>query len=838
MRIRSAFTILWRRARFGFGTRKSAFCFSFLLVLGLLYDVDNGGGAPRRREWCAPFTMGSRTHRRGTPFALTSLLLLCLARPVAPADASEATAPSPSAFGSKGTPPLDVGAGAGLHKNTPKTQQGCSNTGAPPANEGRHRTQAQTVTFPEEVRFTSDAQNKFSNRLQSLLIHPCEGYARNLIDESAFDLQHASVVLLRETCENAPAQVPGQTTNPCADLTNAVNIILDHREAVDLLKQLLHEKCQSDAVRVSTKSGGYNDRAKSRNAASYLVKDTVRKVAEDEQTLRDHYGVPTDRKEIERRPRVSEDGVFLLGPTKDGGEETVSENDGRDDGECNEESGMCSADAAGEYKLDVKESKRDVSSSTSSQSSSSSWRFAGVDATDVAFDPLPDIAKYPDLVEEIRRVERVVLTELYKGTEGSRWLRQRNWLSRKSHCQWEGVFCSSEDAIAGVLALQLSDNKLNGVLPQTLARLHRLRYLDVSHNTLRGEISSAFGSLKGLKSLSLRSNNLRGEIPVELSAAIKLEKLDLSGNNLVGEVPEGLGNRLLNLIMFNVSSNGLSGALPVTVCGLPYLEVFSASGNKFTDGLVAASNALRAVVDSKLIIFDVSENSLQGPPPMLPVDSGTLAIWDVSNNPLSGQFPDTFATPISLKVFSTAGANNLIGLLPGSLFPINSQLRKVDLSNCGFDGSLPDELMGLEHVRTVNISGNSFSDRIPSEGVVDIRKMKKLTQFDCSKNNLNGTLPASLAGLSSLRLLDVSNNELQGPLLGSQLLNLHQVLKLDFSNNKYSGKLPHELSSLKNLRWLDLSRNQFTGAVPVGLLTNKNLEHLDVSQNELDWSSL
>jgi Leucine-rich repeat (LRR) protein len=554
-----------------------------------------------------------------------------------------------------------------------------------------------------------------------------------------------------------------------------------------------------------------------RDAAAFLVKDSVTKTARDEGTLRDHYGVPTDRDEIAKRPRVGEDGVFLLssgGKKMPISDDTVSI-DGTDSSR-GSDSGAC---AAGDYRYHAQHAggsenfKKETSVPSDEHSARPSWGFLGVDTTDVAFDPIPNGNEHPDLVEEIRRVERVVLSDLFRSTEGSRWVRQKNWLSRKTHCDWEGVFCASKESIAGVLALRLGDNKLNGVLPQTLARLHRLRYLDVSHNHLRGEIHGAFGSLKGLREFNVRSNFLRGEIPEELGALAFLEKLDVSGNLLAGEIPLSLGTRLKNLRLFNCSGNGLSGSLPVQLASVRSLEVFSCSRNKFSDGLVSAAAAAATTENSKLIIFDVSENALTGSVPLLPEQAQALAIWDISSNSLSGQFPDNFTTNANLKVFSVANNGNLTGALPASLFPYDSQLRLVDVSSCGLTGFLPDTLMALRHVRSLNVSFNKFGGPIPNEGAVDVRKMNRLSTFDASHNSLNGTLPASLLALKTLVVLDVGGNRLSGPIPGEQLMNLAKATKLNFRGNTFSGPLPPELCLLKELRWLDLANNQFAVSI-------------------------
>ena len=111
---------------------------------------------------------------------------------------------------------------------------------------------------------------------------------------------------------------------------------------------------------------------------------------------------------------------------------------------------------------------------------------------------------------EVQRVERMVLADLYRVTEGSRWRRQGGWLSRQPHCSWEGVTCLGPDRPAGILSLSLPANGLAGTLPQTLARLHHLRNLDLSRNALRGTVSSAMGSMRRLRVLSLRSNAVSG----------------------------------------------------------------------------------------------------------------------------------------------------------------------------------------------------------------------------------------------------------------------------------------------------------------------------------------
>jgi hypothetical protein len=273
------------------------------------------------------------------------------------------------------------------------------------------------------------------------------------------------------------------------------------------------------------------------------------------------------------------------------------------------------------------------------------WGWDGPDDEDLALDV---DAFDVDQVAETRRVERMVLTDLYRTTEGSRWYRQRGWLSRETHCAWEGVTCLRRSDPFGVLSLELRDNGLAGPLPQTLARLHKLRNLDLRDNALRGSVSSAFGSMTKLKVLLLKGNAVNGKLPKELGGAAGLTQADLSANAFIGALPADLG-RLSNLRMLNVSHNGLSGELPHRLCGAPSLEVLSASKNRIRGGLERCAAALDARgAASTMRLFDASENNFDGEPPAAPSRSGSLAIWDVSGNALTGTIPNR-APPRSLR---------------------------------------------------------------------------------------------------------------------------------------------------------------------------------------------
>ncbi|KAI5006955.1 hypothetical protein ZWY2020_046903 [Hordeum vulgare] len=84
--------------------------------------------------------------------------------------------------------------------------------------------------------------------------------------------------------------------------------------------------------------------------------------------------------------------------------------------------------------------------------------------------------------------------------------------------------------------------------------------------------------------------------------------LDLSGNNFTGPLPERISEQMPYVSFLDLSNNSFSGGIPASIMNMTYLNVLVLQHNQFTGGIPAINL-------SRLISFDVADNSLTGPVP-------------------------------------------------------------------------------------------------------------------------------------------------------------------------------------------------------------------------------
>ncbi|CAL4996479.1 unnamed protein product [Urochloa decumbens] len=135
----------------------------------------------------------------------------------------------------------------------------------------------------------------------------------------------------------------------------------------------------------------------------------------------------------------------------------------------------------------------------------------------------------------------------------------------------EITYKGSQMTLAKILttftAIDFSNNRLEGTIPESIGRLVSLRVLNMSNNAFAGKIPGELGSMTDLESLDLSCNQLSGEIPQELTDLTFLGVLNLSNNDLVGEIPQANQFSTFNSSSFEGNAGLCDPPLSKLPCG-------------------------------------------------------------------------------------------------------------------------------------------------------------------------------------------------------------------------------------------------------------------------------
>ncbi|KAK4479684.1 hypothetical protein RD792_015213 [Penstemon davidsonii] len=160
---------------------------------------------------------------------------------------------------------------------------------------------------------------------------------------------------------------------------------------------------------------------------------------------------------------------------------------------------------------------------------------------------------------------------------------------------------------------------------------------------------------------------------------------------------------------------------------------------------------------------------------------------------------------------------------------INSaRVVKLEFGNRRIVGNLSDSLGNLDQLITLNLSHNSLRGSIPHS----LFHLPKLEILDLSNNDISGWFPSSI-NLPSVRVVNISENQIMGPVPVGICINSTNISVMNMEANRLSGIIPYGLGNCSSLEDLSLATNFLNGSLPEDLFRLSNLKKLALQENQL-----
>ncbi|KAH7424289.1 hypothetical protein KP509_11G001300 [Ceratopteris richardii] len=300
--------------------------------------------------------------------------------------------------------------------------------------------------------------------------------------------------------------------------------------------------------------------------------------------------------------------------------------------------------------------------------------------------------------------------------------------------------------------------------------------------------------------------------------------------NWTGVTCDGGTGRVVRLKLYN---QNLKGRLSPGISGLSSLQVLILDDNDFFGTIPSSLGTLESL--RRLCLSNLP--SLKGPIPESFGHLKNLELLDLSSDALSGPLPSSFGGMSNLQVLYLYG-NNISGTIPAS-FGLLSQLYKTGLSNNQIEGRVPDSFaFGLTSLVFLDLSNNKITG-LPK----DLRSLSSLQLLQMSNNPLmSGDSVEGIATAPRISEIHLSSCMIKGPFPAwvsrlpqpdPRYISEEVTSSLDLSSNAISGEIPPALGNLTNLQNLSLENNKLRGSIPTSFVQLQSLQRFNVSYNNL-----
>uniref|UniRef100_A0A0D9ZGL6 non-specific serine/threonine protein kinase n=1 Tax=Oryza glumipatula TaxID=40148 RepID=A0A0D9ZGL6_9ORYZ len=424
-----------------------------------------------------------------------------------------------------------------------------------------------------------------------------------------------------------------------------------------------------------------------------------------------------------------------------------------------------------------------------------------------------------------------------------------DWDEAVDCCRWEGVTCSvagrRREAAGGrrVVSLSLPGVGIAGAVDAAvLAPFTALEKLDLSGNQITSfsaanrsdmVVGAVLNNLTALTELHLAGNEIT--TTGWISNLTSLQVIDMSSNKLHelnGEIGQNLLSNLTQVEEVHLGDNNLTGTFD-----------FSSLANNSELHSIVLSNNYKLEIETELVrwtpLFQLEylnlSNSIvnkrcNGIIPTFLSAQVSLSGIDLSICSLQGRIPSWMLLYNVSLGFLLLRGNSMDFLDTGNLGAnVTSSMEVLDLSNNMISMPMPYNLGSLfPYLKYLDMSSNMLHGRVPSLA----EAVSSLQVLDLSFNRLDGEISLEFIGNASiLTSLLLSHNDLTGPMPPFHWIP-RQLIHLSVENNQLSGGLPPLLMNCTNLENLNVRNNRLSGVIPVGLLNFEKLGALLLGGNQ------
>jgi len=401
--------------------------------------------------------------------------------------------------------------------------------------------------------------------------------------------------------------------------------------------------------------------------------------------------------------------------------------------------------------------------------------------------------------------------------------------------------------------LQLDGNRLDGI--PDISDLDRLHFLYIQNNDLLN-IHESVASLDNLRYLYLNNNNIES-LPADIGNLSGLIYL-LLGNNNISSIPNSFSD-LSELQLLHLYNNSFEGEIPNELGGLEKLRTLLLYSNAFTCYPASFNDYC-----GRLTISNVGTNLIPWTEFCTEGDSGTCAEPTCSDGVMNGDETDVDCggsecerCPCdhpdydALMAFydATDGANwsDNTGwgenCEPCDWYGINcnsdGRVVCIDLdgnANCStggaqggnnLNGSIPDEISGISELQFLNLGSNTGLEGELPDGIY---QLSELTHLFLLANNLTGSIAQDIENLTKLNWLYLGSNDMSGN-IPDEIGEITSLTNLIMFNANFEGQIPDGIGNLPNLRELRLNNNNLSGCIPTSFKSFCETRHPDLRNN-------